>query len=158
MAIGKRIWDLARSNLSDFRQTFRGGPDAFDGLSEEERQALDEELKKETVGAKAGRGARRVRDAAEDAWERAYEAAQARGGAGFGAPGEDPVEQRLRWYKTLELEPGADFDAIRKAYRRMVKKYHPDRYANDPEKYKAATEVARKITEAYDGLSALHGR
>ncbi|MCB9568607.1 MAG: J domain-containing protein [Myxococcales bacterium] len=64
----------------------------------------------------------------------------------------------MRWYKTLELEPGADYEAIRKAYRRLVKLYHPDRFANDPEKYKAATEVARKITEAYEGLSALHGR
>lgn len=155
MSIGKRFWDLARSNISDFRTTLRGGSDLFEGLSEEERQALDEELRADSVGARAGRRVRQARDVAEDAWERAYEAAQARGGV---AGGVDPVEQRLRWYKTLELEPGADFEAIRKAYRSLVKKYHPDRFANDPEKYKAATEVARKITEAYDGLSALHGR
>ncbi|MCA9634668.1 MAG: J domain-containing protein [Myxococcales bacterium] len=155
MSISKRFWDLARSNISDFRSTFRGGSDLFEGLSEEERQALDEELRKDTVGARAGRRARQVRDAAEDAWEKAYEAAQARAGVPTGA---DPVEQRMRWYKTLELEPGADYEAIRKAYRRLVKLYHPDRFANDPEKYKAATEVARKITEAYEGLSALHGR
>jgi len=156
VSIGKRLLDLARANVSDFRTTLRGGSDLFEGLSEEERQALDEELAKDTVGAKAGRGVRRVRDVAEDAWERAYEAAQAK--AGNMPASADPVEERLRWYKTLELEPGADFDAIRKSYRRLVKMYHPDRFAQDPEKYKAATEVARKITEAYDGLSALHGR
>ena len=156
VSIGKRLLDLARANVSDFRTTLRGGSDLFEGLSEEERQALDEELAKDTVGAKAGRRVRRVRDVAEDAWERAYEAAQAK--AGNMPAGADPVEQRLRWYKTLELDPGADFEAIRKSYRRLVKMYHPDRFAQDPEKYKAATEVARKITEAYDGLSALHGR
>ncbi|MEZ4454891.1 MAG: J domain-containing protein, partial [Nannocystaceae bacterium] len=149
---------LARSNLSDFRSSFRGGSDLFEGLSEEERAALDEELKKDTVGAKAGRRARQVRDAAEDAWDKAYEAAQARAGGGAIPRGVDPVEQRQRWYRTLELDEGADFEEIRKSYRRLLRLYHPDRHANDPEKYKAATEVTRKITEAYDGLSVLHGK
>lgn len=157
MSIGKRLIDLARSNLSDFRSSLRGGSDLFEGLSEEERQALDEELRKDTVGAKAGRRVRQVRDAAEDAWDRAYEAAQARAGAP-GGRGVDPVEQRQRWYRTLELDEGADFEEIRKSYRRLLRLYHPDRHANDPEKYKAATEVTRKITEAYDGLAAIHGR
>lgn len=156
MAIGKRIWDLARSNLSDFRQTFRGGPDAFDGLSEEERQALDEELKKETVGAKAGRGARRVRDAAEDAWERAYESAKARAGV-RGEPPSDPAADRRRWYKTLELQPGADLKTVRRSYRKLLLQYHPDKFANDPAKQKVATEVTRRLTEAYNGLTRYLG-
>ena len=41
---------------------------------------------------------------------------------------------------------------MRKAYRRLLTKYHPDKFANDPEKLKAATEVTRKLTEAYNGL------
>ena len=64
MSLGKRIWDIARSNITDFRDAHK--PDALDGLSEEERRALDEEMK-DTVGAKAGRQARRVRDAADPA-------------------------------------------------------------------------------------------
>ena len=58
----------------------------------------------------------------------------------------------------LGVDPDASVDKVKASYFALAKKYHPDRYANDPEKYKAATEVARKITEAYDGLSALHGR
>jgi curved DNA-binding protein CbpA len=46
---------------------------------------------------------------------------------------------------------------VRKSYRRLLKQYHPDKFAKDPEKYKAATEVARNITAAYDGLSTLLG-
>ncbi len=151
MSVTKRLWDLARSNLSDFRSAFDS--DLMDGLSEEDRRALDEELKKnQTVGAKAGRTARRVKDAAEEAWEKAYEKAKQRGPGG---PSSAPssAEQRRRWYKTLELEPGADFDAIRKSYRRLLRQYHPDKFAQDPEKYRAATEVARNITEAYNGLA-----
>ena len=160
MSIGKRFWDLARSNLSDFRSAFTSGDE---GLTVEERQALDAELRaarEASVGARAGKAARTVRDAAEEAWERAYEAAQARAGhsGGLGGSRVDPEKERLKWHKTLEVEPGADFETIRKSYRRLLKQYHPDRFARDPEKHKVATEVTRKITEAYEGLSALHGR
>ena len=55
-------------------------------------------------------------------------------------------------YKTLDLPYGAEFAEVKSAYRKLMRKYHPDRYASDPEKYKAATEVAQKITEAYNGL------
>jgi DnaJ-domain-containing protein 1 len=149
VSLGKRLLDLARANVTDFRTALR--PDALDGLSEEERRALDEEMK-DTLGAKAGRQARRFRDAAEEAWDKAFEAAQARGGASVRP---SPEADRVRWYRTLELEPGADLDTVRKAYRRLLKQYHPDKFAKDPEKYKAATEVTRNITTAYDGLTKL---
>lgn len=151
MSLGKRIWDIARSNITDFRDALK--PDALDGLSEQERQVLDTEAA-DTVGAKAGRKARQFRDAAEEAWEKAYDAAQARNG---GQPGARPTPEaeRIRWYRTLELEPGADLATVRKSYRRLLKQYHPDKFAKDPEKYKAATEVTRNITAAYDGLTTL---
>ncbi len=153
MSLGKRIWDIARSNITDFRDALK--PDVLDGLSEQERHALDDEAA-DTVGAKAGRKARQFRDAAEEAWEKAYDAAQARNG---GQPGARPTPEaeRIRWYRTLELEPGADLATVRKSYRRLLKQYHPDKFAKDPEKYKAATEVTRNITAAYDGLSTLLG-
>ncbi len=156
MSLGKRIWDVARSNITDFRSALK--PDALDGLSEEERRVLvDDEDKGTTVGAKAGRKARQFRDAAEEAWEKAFEAAQARGGGVPGSGRPSPEADRLRWYRTLELEPGADLPTVRKAYRRLLKQYHPDKFARDPEKYKAATEVARNITAAYEGLNGLLG-
>ncbi len=148
MGIAKRFWDVARSNVSDFASEFMSRED---GLTAEERAELEAELEG-TVGAKAGRQARVFRDKAEEAWERAFEAAQAR--TGVGNTGEDPVKRRERWYRTLELSPGASYEEVRRAYRRLVAKYHPDRYASDPAKYEAATEVARKITEAHEGLKA----
>jgi len=153
VSLGKRIWDIARSNITDFRDALK--PDALDGLSEQERRALDDEAA-DTVGAKAGRKARQFRDAAEEAWEKAFEAAQARGGAPGGSR-PTPEADRIRWYRTLELEPGADLQAVRKAYRRLLQQYHPDKFAKDPEKSKAATEVTRNITAAYEGLTNLLG-
>jgi DnaJ-domain-containing protein 1 len=155
MSISKRLLDLARSNLTDFRTAFTS-----DGLrdllhreepAEAQAEQPDEGVDGETLGKKAGRKARRFKDAAEEAWERAYENARVRAGV-RGEPLSDPAADRKRWYRTLELQPGADLKEVRRAYRKMLLQYHPDRYANDPEKYKVATEVTRKLTEAYNGL------
>lgn len=156
MSITRRFIDLARANITDFSQAFRKG-DPLEGLSDEERRTIDEEVAHDTVGAKAGKSARKVRDAAEEMWDRAFEASQQAGGAAASRTRSSEAE-RLRWYRTLELEPGASFEEIRKSYRRLLKQYHPDRFAKDPEKYKVATEVTRNITVAYDGLSTLLGR
>ncbi len=51
-------------------------------------------------------------------------------------------------YKILGLKPGATDDEIKKAYKEMAKKYHPDLHGNSPE----AAEMMKKINEAYDIL------
>ncbi|MFO7566734.1 MAG: J domain-containing protein [Enhygromyxa sp.] len=154
MGIGKRLLNVARANLTDFASAFTS-----DSEVRERRRfdaELDEEVAREveeSVGAKAGRKARRVADKAEEAWERAFEEARARGHSGSsGRPNTREIEN---WHRTLEVPVGADSDTIRKSYRRLMAKYHPDRFASDPEKYAAATEVTRKITGAYNGLKEL---
>lgn len=52
-------------------------------------------------------------------------------------------------YSTLGLQKGANSAQIRRAYRRMVLRYHPDRNPRQPE----APETFRKVTEAYRVLS-----
>jgi DnaJ-class molecular chaperone len=47
---------------------------------------------------------------------------------------------------------GSDFETVRSAYRRMMRKYHPDRHATTPEKQKTAHELATKLTDAYKVL------
>lgn len=61
-------------------------------------------------------------------------------------------------YKTLEIEPVATNDEIKKAYREMAKKYHPDTVANLGEDIKKkATEKFRTINEAYEELKKQRG-
>ncbi len=168
MSIGKRLLDLAQSNVTDFRDAFSSdalrdllnSDQSSDPLSAESAAsevAPDESTSKGgTTGAKAGRQARRFKDAAEDAWERAYENARAKAGV-RGDPPSDPLAQRKLWYRTREVDSGADLRTVRKAYRKQLLKYHPDRHASDPEKYKAATEVTRRLTEAYNGLTRYLG-
>lgn len=53
-------------------------------------------------------------------------------------------------YAVLELEYGASFDKIKSAYRKLLKKYHPDLYQNNPEKLKIAIDLTKKINDAYN--------
>ena len=53
------------------------------------------------------------------------------------------------YYKILELSPDANEDAIKKSFRKLAKKYHPDTNGGDP---KAAAKV-QEINEAYSVLS-----
>ncbi len=61
-------------------------------------------------------------------------------------------------YKSLEIETTATNDEIKKAYRRMAMKYHPDK-VNDlgEEVKKSATEKFRSINEAYENLKKQRG-
>merc|ERR1719456_274946 len=79
------------------------------------------------------------------------------GGGGFPFPGMDdmgggrPGRRRgsdvdtTKFYKLLEVEKSAGDAEIKKAYRKMAIKHHPDK-GGDPEKFK-------EISRAYDVLS-----
>lgn len=55
-------------------------------------------------------------------------------------------------YEVLGVPQGADEETIKKAYKRLVKKYHPDRYINSP-MAKMADEKMKEINMAYDILT-----
>lgn len=54
--------------------------------------------------------------------------------------------------KTLELEPGATEDDIKKAWRDLTKVWHPDRFGNDPELRDRAEQKLKEINTAYERL------
>ena len=61
-------------------------------------------------------------------------------------------------YTALEIEPSATNEEVKKAYRRMAMKYHPDKVANAGENIRQqATEKFRAINEAYEHIKSLKG-
>ena len=61
-------------------------------------------------------------------------------------------------YKILEIEKTANSDQIKKAYRTMVKKYHPDKLQHMDEVYRnGAEEKFRKVQEAYEQIQKERG-
>lgn len=61
-------------------------------------------------------------------------------------------------YKILEIEKNATVDEIKKAYRTMAKKYHPDKLQHMDEAYRnGAQEKFQKVQEAYEQLQKERG-
>lgn len=108
----------------------------------------------------------RQRAAADDAFRRMKEQA-AKGGtwsststsSGSSTSSRPPrpgshEAQVAEWYRVLDLSVGAELPAIKTSYRQLMRKYHPDMHAGNPQKQKAATELSMRVTTAYNGLVA----
>lgn len=61
-------------------------------------------------------------------------------------------KQLLQYYANLELPPFASLDDVRRAYKELVHRYHPDKHAGDAARQKTANELLQSLTKAYDGL------
>lgn len=60
-----------------------------------------------------------------------------------------PATTGKDYYRTLGVPESASQEEIKKAYRKLAKKYHPDANANDPQ----AAERFKEVGEAYSVLS-----
>lgn len=61
-------------------------------------------------------------------------------------------------YTVLEIEPSATDDEVKKAYRRLAMKYHPDKVSQlGPDVQKAAEAKFKKIQEAYETIKKERG-
>ena len=66
-------------------------------------------------------------------------------------PGAAPKDSSAHYYAVLGLEPGADMEAIRKAYRTLSMKYHPDKVVHLGEEFRrVAEEKMKEINVAYE--------
>jgi hypothetical protein len=104
-----------------------------------------------------------------DAWEELDEymrgGTAAQGGTGpRGAEGHQshrprpPVDESLRQdYANLEVPFGADIETVRKSYKSLILRYHPDKHAGDPEKHRIALEITKKINESFERIRSRHG-
>ncbi len=59
------------------------------------------------------------------------------------------MAEKRDYYEVLGLKKGASEDEIKKAFRKMAMKYHPDKNPGD----KKAEEKFKEINEAYSVLS-----
>lgn len=62
------------------------------------------------------------------------------------------MEKLSNPYEVLGINQGASEEEIKRAYREMVKKYHPDQYQDNPLST-LAEEKLREINEAYESLT-----
>ena len=144
------------------------------GASAEARQQRAALAQKRAARVKAARARReRAAQAAQDEFFRRARAqasqqtsraagstgASSRTGTGASAGSRGPrtpfgrQDQKIaEYYKVLDLPDGADFPQVKSAYRKLMRKYHPDRHNGNPKKLKAATELSVRVTQAYNAL------
>ncbi len=68
------------------------------------------------------------------------------------------VKDTTSAYRILEIEPGADEETVKKAYRRMANRYHPDKVNHLGEDFlKVAEGKFKAINEAYQEIQQERG-
>jgi DNA segregation ATPase FtsK/SpoIIIE-like protein len=55
-------------------------------------------------------------------------------------------------YKNLKVPFGAQFEEVKQAYKKLLRQYHPDKHANDPQKFKMATEITSKLNQSFQRI------
>lgn len=58
------------------------------------------------------------------------------------------------YYANLEVPYGADRETVKESYRRLMQRYHPDRFDENPEMQELATELSQELTRAYREVMA----
>jgi len=144
VSIGRRLIDMARSELNSL-------------LDVAAKHVGDDDDEDETPGRAAGGGDeaewhRRAQQEVEDAIHgRKTPEPPPRASArpsGAKAPVTEATKVQ-KAYAALEVPVGSDFETVRKSYRTLMRKYHPDHHTGSPEKQRAANEVAQRLTESY---------
>jgi len=175
MTIGKRLFNLAKSELNSLldRAAEAERVPAHDPDEDLYRRFSLDELTDQELEAEIER---RYRARQAQARSPAAETRQANGPAPGAkptdktGPGGDhassgaqsrkptPEDELRRAYAALEVPFGADFATVRKSYRALMRKYHPDRHTDSPEKQKSATELAQKLSAAYQVIEQCSGK
>jgi DnaJ-domain-containing protein 1 len=155
MSIGKRLIDLARAELNSLldraartddeddrsrRRWDSGGAERggdFAGMSDAELAAeMERRRKARDEVEEAVHGKRRTAPPPPRTPPRT-------------ASGDDALRKA---YAALEVPAGSDFETVKKSYRRLMRKYHPDLHGGAPEKSRAATDLTQRLTQAYKTL------
>jgi hypothetical protein len=65
----------------------------------------------------------------------------------------------LEYYSNLEVPYGSNLETVRAAYRKLLRKYHPDLHHADEEKRKIAQQITTQLNDAYTYLNrSLNGK
>jgi DnaJ-domain-containing protein 1 len=73
--------------------------------------------------------------------------AQRQGQSRFGGQRASSGPSQREAYRTLGLDPSADEEAVRSAYRERVKEVHPDRPSGDEDEFKRVNRAYERLTD-----------
>jgi DnaJ-class molecular chaperone len=83
----------------------------------------------------------------EDKWDKYFE----NGSTDYQTP--EKIDPRLAGYfANLEIPYGSDLETATRAWKKMLKKYHPDLHSNNTEKKQIANELVQGLNRAYEEI------
>ena len=89
-----------------------------------------------------------------DHWEKREDAAE--NGTNSGSKAEGTCKSfdngLAGYYANLEVPYGSDLGTVRRAWKILIRKYHPDIHSVDPEKRRVANELTQGLNRAYENL------
>lgn len=63
---------------------------------------------------------------------------------------QDP--QIAQYYANLEVPYGSDLETVRRAWKQLLRQYHPDLHSGDPKKQEIANKLVQGLNHAYKEL------
>ncbi|MFH1130897.1 MAG: J domain-containing protein [Pseudomonadota bacterium] len=163
MSIGQRLTNLFRANFNALLERASDLGTKSHRIRIEELSDAELELELENRRQRRDAAIKAANGLYEDPatneieennpWETKHSSTSSRNHKGSSRRQKHNQEQHLaRLYAQLECPFGADLVAVRKAYRVLMRKYHPDMHNGDPEKQRLATELSQKLTNTYNEL------
>jgi DnaJ-domain-containing protein 1 len=157
VSIGKRLIDLARAELNSLLDRAAREDDDDDRDRRGHWDRGDRSRLSDTELAAEIERARQARQEVEDAVHGRRSPPPPRSDTRRSsappprrtAAGDEAIRKA---YAALEVPPGSDFETVRKAYRRLMRKFHPDLHNSTPENQRDATALTQRLTEAYKTL------
>lgn len=86
----------------------------------------------------------------EKVFDDSYKNYQNREDGSKNAQKDEAMTLEQEYYANLELPYGAGFDEIKASYKKLLKKYHPDKFYGDEKKLAISQDVVKKLNKAYD--------
>lgn len=63
-----------------------------------------------------------------------------------------PPQSLRKDFANLELPFGASLEQARAAHRKLIRAYHPDRHATNPDKYRIANEITQRVNYSFQRI------
>ena len=65
-----------------------------------------------------------------------------------------PPESLRKDYGNLMVSFGAPFDQVKKSYRELMRRHHPDLHSSDPRRQSRSTRIAQELNISYQRIKA----
>jgi predicted alternative tryptophan synthase beta-subunit len=78
--------------------------------------------------------------------------------AGTSGQYQNVPQQVVEDLKVFDLTPPSSLEEVKKRRNEEIKKYHSDRFINDPERFKTSTEIMQIYNAAYERLKEYYNK